>query len=53
MQTPTTKALNKITSGYPNDQCNSGILAKFIPYQPAIKESGKKTVVTTVSTFII
>ena len=52
MHKSSTTALMPITKGYPYSQRSSGINMKFMPYQPVISDSGKKTVVTTVNVFI-
>ena len=40
-------------AGYPYRQCSSGIPEKFIPYQPAISDKGRKIVVTIVKICIM
>ena len=49
----TTARLSTATAGYPYVQRNSGMFTKFMPYQPTIKDSGRNSVVTTVSNFMV
>ena len=53
MLAATISTLTAITAVYPKGECNSGICSKFIPYQPVIKVSGKKVVVSTVSSCMV
>ena len=49
----TIAALTAMIAGYPYRQCSSGIPEKFIPYQPAISDKGRKIVVTIVKICIM